>query len=233
MSMILQTNAKNPLLNEIKVQYDKILDLLALRGIDAARPSLNTYLILEKKDNDFLTRVLKLLESYYRILASFAAQEEVTDKQLVKKALSEFGLRLSSDHDNLDFINTDVIVEIYDSSMIQLYRNFTFFKQCSYDLITLLTHEWHILYERSSLVTQSIFTKVKEALSGEIDFISYNITPHILREKYIDEGSIFEVEMQYILPVFNVTTNEIAGVLHTVLSHPLLDSEQSKKIVQI
>ena len=175
-----------------------------------------------------LVSYLKILDTNEPVPEPVSISEEVT---MVRKALSVFSLRVKTF--DWSFIEAGDIIEIYTADGIQIYRNFEFFRQCSYDLMSLLSYEWHELYERPSSVTDGIYRRVGEVMAGgRGNPQPYGLLPHTLRESRIDAKRVFSVEMKKVLPVFDAS-DSVAGFLHTVGSTLLSVDHSADKIRHI
>ena len=113
-------------------------------------------------------KIIDGLENYMTILSclkptlSDEGLGHLTQKEELEclgMALEEFGME--TDDNNFDFISAGDIVEVYNFENIQLYRNLELLKINVYDLITVLLVSWEELYERPSIITKKIASKVQ------------------------------------------------------------------------
>lgn len=102
-------------------------------------------------------------------------------------------------------ITHEDIVEVYNQDLVQLYRSLSFFKLCSYDLVELLTHEFHELYERSIMVNSSIYelaTQIKTRPYCLEPVSLRSIPQHFMREKFSPKRTSFLIEFKDAYPLY-------------------------------
>lgn len=144
------------------------------------------------------------------------ADEEI---DLVRFALDEWKMELV---DNFtQFIRQNDIIEVYSREGIQLYRNFEFFKKCSYSLLDLITQEWFTLYERASSVTKAIFDSTNEVMTGAVSTVQYRVPVHTLQERYLDAHNVFQMKMKYLSPLRRRGSLETVGFIHSLTADPI------------
>jgi hypothetical protein len=149
--------------------------------------------------------------------------EEVT---CLQTALHEFNLEST---DTFWYLSQGDIIEIYSIDHVQLYRNFEFFRQCSYDLLTLVTVQWPELYERAQKHTDQIFASVQHTLDiGRTQ--AYSMDTHIMRERYLDAKRVFSNRMKYLVPLTDGKTKKIAGYINTVDSRLVIEGTGADKL---
>ncbi len=173
----------------------------------------------------FYLKILKLGISEDRESLDLTLEEE---KDLAQFALSELGLQLPDDF--LDHVEQRDVIEIYNSDGIQLYRNFEFFKKCGYTLLDLISQEWFLLYERSSTITEAILSATKNCLLNGKGTVAYNLPTHILRERYLKSGSVFEMKMKFLSPLWREGTKERGGFIHSLSAIPISLGDETEKI---
>lgn len=126
-----------------------------------------------------------------------------SEAQLLQVCARKLGLVFDSSA--YSGLTADHVIEVYNSEMLQIYRNLSFFSLCSYDLLDLLTNEFYELYERSYAINEELF-KASQVLSNR----PYNLEPysmrhtprHIMREKISAERRAFQVQFQSVYPVY-------------------------------
>jgi hypothetical protein len=149
----------------------------------------------------------------------------------IHMALKKFSMK--SLINDFSFVAQGDLVEIYSTDMIQLYRNLEFFKQCSYDLLTLVTSEWPTLYERAHVVTNQILKRAHFIMTEGKGITPYDVPVHTLKERYVENGRIFSVELKSMLPLVHEKTGERAGGVHSIGSTIMLNEIEAKKISYI
>lgn len=105
-----------------------------------------------------------------------------SSRTFVWRAFREIGIVPDSDMFNM--IADDDIVEVYNLENIQVFRNFAFFKYCSYTLEQLFSRPWHELFVREdAAITDRILRLItKLVASGSRKCVDTNIGPQVIRE---------------------------------------------------
>lgn len=138
-----------------------------------------------------LNRKYSLIEQYQLLNSWFLRMNEDLDPEEISPELADQYLAdLTLKHHKMrileDFWRTlqkDEILEVYDKNMIQIYRNFNFYKYCSYSLLEISVTEWFELWERSEFIMKRIFSEVKPVFEKVIPVKKYDVPLHLLREK--------------------------------------------------
>lgn len=112
-------------------------------------------------------------------------------KQLLWYALKKLGYVPPADL--FELIQNDMVVEVHNSELQQVFRNFTYYKYCSYTLEELHCTPWPELYERDMNCHLSIINTVSRLYSGEKRIIKHESDRHIVTEK----KSVLGYEMDY------------------------------------
>lgn len=87
------------------------------------------------------------------------------------------------------------IIEIYDASFTQVFRNLAFFSVCSYTLDELLSRPFYELYHRETEVTGHIVDVARGILSGEHTGVyRWTLDQHPVTE--IESSSRFHMEVE-------------------------------------
>lgn len=178
------------------------------------------------------------LDNYLSVISSVPKAEEGSEITLGEEieylhlVYDKFGIEpLTTTY---DFIKKGDLIEVYLDSGIQIYRNFEFFNQCSYDLLTLSTHEWFVLYERSKKITDQIFEKVRETMTGDSAVTDVSSVPqHTLRERFLDARKLFEVKFKYLSPLFDRASGRPKGFIITCRSHLIAEGGEASKVVHL
>ncbi len=233
---ILNTTLNMSLLENLLIDITQLLTNKSIVVRPFSSESLKQYSSLLPTQKDLITQQLK---NYYSLLQqitklnsenpnSISIQEEISH---VKLALKHFNLKCIND--DYSFIQKGDLIEIYSLDMIQLYRNIEFFRQCSYDLLTLVTFEWPVLYERSKLITNNIVTRARQIMTTAHKAEPYLIPVHTLKERYVDAKNIFSVNLKSMVPLIDITTNERKGGLHSIQSTLILDKDDNTQLFHI
>jgi hypothetical protein len=157
------------------------------------------------------TQALSRLTVYYKIMstATEAKIELRDDKSLLWWALKEFKLRPTSDI--LDKLDEGDVIEVYDSNFVQIYRNFQFFRICSYTLEELFSYEWPVLFDREAHITESLIKDCMKVLSSpERKTIRFEVADHIIRENFSPKKFHIKAVHKVISPLFD-TVGQVAA----------------------
>lgn len=148
-------------------------------------------------------------------------------------ALKKFNLTPKDDCQQ--YLTKGDIVEIYSAEGVQLYRNFEFFKNCSYSLMDVITNEWFVLYERPQQIIDTMINICSQVLKSGKETVQYAVPEHILRERYLNAKRAFKIVSKYISPLVdsNGQTTAVLTVL-TVLTADLISTgDETLKIHMI
>lgn len=105
------------------------------------------------------------------------------------------------------------IVEIYDNSLIQVFRNLRFFEICSYSLVELLTYEFPELYYREDSITQRLLKQVFSLLNEEqFKVLKADAPLHRVQETFSDHKNEYFIRQKYIAPLRDRVSRSIAIV---------------------
>ncbi|MEN0059393.1 MAG: hypothetical protein AAGB31_11210 [Bdellovibrio sp.] len=119
-------------------------------------------------------------------------------------ALRKFDLHFPSDLFN--HIKDNDVIEVYDRTNVQLFRNFRFFEMSSYTLEDLLCRSWTELFKREKMEhTESIIETCKRFYSKEVT----TVTPlsHVGIHRIEESDSPFYYKMdaviKYLAPIYD------------------------------
>jgi hypothetical protein len=187
--------------------------------------------ILMNMDAPAQAEVLQSLKTWKALLASLDIESGPTsEKDFSKKALAHFRLNLQDS--NWASISDGEIIEIYNSTGVQLYRSMNFFEICGYSLLDLCVNKWFELWERPTSTLQKMNETVHGVLTGaKKDFRAF-VAPHVVRENY-DDGTTQPftprttlVSFQNIFPLFSPDLpGLVAGFLVTSKGEPISTGE--------
>lgn len=118
--------------------------------------------------------------------------------------------------DILSKIQDHHIVEIYNKQNVQVFRNLSFFKVCSYSLDEILCIPWWKLYHREEKISQEIFKFGSMILSGELNHsICPDIPTHVLAEASSRFSYKMNVDINYLACLESHEGDKAALVLET------------------
>lgn len=140
-----------------------------------------------------LTRILNDIQFYIDLFNELKFEKNPSDfnKDLLLAGLKY--LNLYALDDVVSKVSHEDIVEIYDMNGVQKFRNLTFHKFCSYDLITLYSQPYFELYSRSSHINDQLMAFFNFTARNAKGTIPFSVGPHILSETFGDKSKKFKV----------------------------------------
>jgi hypothetical protein len=124
---------------------------------------------------------------------------------MLSKACKALNLKLPDSFKNQ--ISAGDIVEIYDlGTQTQIYRNFEFLRNSSYDLLTVCTTPYPALFAREQGFEEKILARTKEIIESGESTESWNVPNHYLVEKLESHHRKFFLRLGHIAPVYNTVT---------------------------
>lgn len=151
---------------------------------------------------------------------------------LLKQTLNKLGL--SPYDDFFDQIEGDDVIEIHMlEEGIQVYRSFSFFQFCSFELFDLLAFKWFELYDRPRKSSQDIQSKVAELMNTVKRTVSlHDWEKHVVKERK-ESPLLVELSFKFISPLYSLETGQTVAALTNkccrAISADLVD--ESKVIV--
>jgi hypothetical protein len=182
------------------------VELVAFRD-----PSLPMF---SRKNEEEQRDILVALENCVKICRDTRAQgkEMGNSPALIWQALKQFGLRPSSDL--FAHITDDSVVEVHSIHGVQLFRNFNFYRFCSYSLEELYCGSWSTLFDRNEAFTDQIMAFVDRVFSGEQRHAERIEIIHVARELYSPLLYEIELSMEWGGPLFEEgTANPLATIV--------------------
>lgn len=146
---------------------------------------------------------MKAAMTYHDICqAAITAGWPLSDsRMLLWASLRHFDLIPSSDL--LSHVTDDIVVEVYTSDGIQLFRNMKFMELCSYTLADIFMYPWWELFERNDDLIADIGKEVTAVLSGESrKILMSQVRSHRLVEAFSQERCVVEMTFKNFSPVF-------------------------------
>jgi hypothetical protein len=207
-------------------QMAKSIGIDVLPFVDRSLPRFSELSLLEQKI------AFKNLSVYHGICSStIQAGNSVREaKSLIWFAIKAFGFRPTSDLFN--FVTDDHVVEIHDKTGVQIFRNFQFYKFCSYSVEELYCISWPKLFTHEGEFTQQILEKGMLLLSGTVNStIPFNITDHEIHET--DSICKFQIRanVEFGSPLFNSESNQPEATI-VLEKGELLNPENRKYLHQ-
>lgn len=181
----------------------KISDLGASVGIKIV-PFHQPDLIDFSNLNEFnQQKVLTALNTYFDIYQSVKSEGAsiMNSSRVLWGALLQLGYRPTSDM--FSHIRDEHIIEIHDCNLIQVFRNLSFFKYCSYSLEELYCHHLTELYERDTQLEKDLIQLSPLLFSGQIrNIFDPNLKPHVIQEKMSPDKLAVLCHIERIAPLF-------------------------------
>jgi hypothetical protein len=153
-----------------------------------------------------------------------------TELKCLEGALTRFGLKPLDDISS--YLTKGDVIEIYNKEGVQLYRNFEFFKNCSYSLMDVITNEWFILYERPQQSINAMFGQAALVVEQGKQTIPWVVPEHIMKERYLNAKRAFKIKCKYISPLTDKTGKSVA-VLTTMQAELISEGDEVTKINMI
>lgn len=98
-----------------------------------------------------------------------------SERRLLELALAKLGLL--GDAGDWEQIESDDVLEVYDSELRQVYRSFNCFAICNYSILDLTIYPFYELYERHSGIMARLMEGCGLVLSGKAAFHSFASVP--------------------------------------------------------
>jgi hypothetical protein len=159
------------------------------------------------------TALYRNFERYYRVCHQHTAKGRSlrATKPLLWEMLKESGLRPCSDL--FDRIHEEDVVEVYDSSFMQIFRNTTFMELCTYTMDDIFTREFPELYRRPVEVNNILVSYCTAFFSGErFQTLQTEVPEHDLEEIASRKMRVFRIKQGIISPLFNRARRPVAVV---------------------
>lgn len=149
------------------------------------------------------TELVQILSAVTQTLnnATQLATPDNLDDYLIRESCHRFDLQEPLGF--LPLLEPDDIIEIYSGpEKTQVFRNFTFLKYCSYDLLTLLTTPYPELYWREERYGDLIAKVSDEVWLTSNEPRKWQVEDHIVFEKQGILNSKFKMRLKYVGPIF-------------------------------
>lgn len=161
------------------------------------------------------TTIVMDLQNYVNICQQTVAEgSALTDSaRILWNALKVFKVRPTSDL--FEYLQQGNTIEIHNREFVQIFRNFNFYRVCSYSLEELYCIPWTRLYTRSIEVQQYLVGIAVEMFeTNRRTILQMNVDAHTIYEISSIKKLQVEAKMKYLAPLFaEGTKNVIAHVL--------------------
>jgi hypothetical protein len=218
---------------QLKTSLFKLKTELSQNGVnasDAAPVSIHNFCIAsEKKQNLILNNIGTYLEILSQDIEIESPKPNIKiEEARLKKALRAFNLS-ALDKNIFNLIDEDDVIEIYNDEGIQLYRNITFCKLCSYSLLDLAVNSWDELYDKPTAIKNKIMSKINEVMTTSEGTVAYEMSSYIQREKFIYAKTLktFLVKPKFISPLLDNLSGRRVAMLSTYSAKILTEGTDS------
>lgn len=213
------------LLEKVQTVQERWDQLFARQKVTLPKPLPSTWKHIEELPLTKVHEILTAMIGVHRVLAD--AEEEgifIHDStEILRYSLQRFGMTCPDSFIRL--IEDEDIVEAYNLAHIQIFRNLRFMETCGYSLVELLTYDWQTLFDRSSLITERMLSSIQCTLQSRAELRSFDIEPHLMREKFSSTLQLNVVQFKYISPLIDQNGNA-AGAIVSCDARILNESER-------
>lgn len=225
--------AATQLSDQILEILEKVGTILSSKGIRCSVSTPSSLEYFSKLNTSRQREITEQWSNYYLIISQIVTSQfeegSEMEKAMILKAAEIYGYNVNPN--NLHFIRTGEVIELYNLQMIQLYRNLEFFRHCSYDLLTLSCYEWPALYERATQVTNSMISRATEFISLNKDIpVPYNLPIHTMRERHLNAKRVFEIRMGTCLPIIDSHSKSTIAFITTAGSKLIAEGDEANKL---
>lgn len=155
-------------------------------------------------------------------------KELFNSASLVWSACKEFGVRPPSDF--FSKIGPDSVIEVHSREGVQIFRNFNFYRYCSYSIEELYSQSWNNLYTRDLSIVDSMKGFLGQIYDGTVQSTVAPPVPSY-RATELHSARRYEVEVSWDwgAPLFDLKTSDpvasIAIETAKVISSSLLSAQ--------
>jgi hypothetical protein len=218
---------------QILKTLENVAEVVATRNKAIKPGTINTRAKLSTMSIEHQLRLATTLSEYMEIIREPGVEKSTPrdiDLLHLRKFLQRKGLFIK-DSNYEDFILDGDLIEVYDATGAQLFRNIEYFNYSTYTVWEVATESWENLYYRPSTITHIMLQEWAKLFgsSGETPF-KINVPKHILKEIGGRQG-LCEIEFKWGWPLFD-KEGQIAGALMTERARnlPPADDNQIKFI---
>ncbi len=129
-------------------------------------------------------------------------------------------LAISFPDDFLDHVGEDELVEGYDLSRYQIFRNMRFMELTGYSLMQVLSFEWTELFDRATAITEQMIGYCDELLWVANKTIKFDISTHFIRELKSPDKQVLEIQFRRLAPLF-AGPNNPCGIVGSCHARPV------------
>lgn len=147
---------------------------------------------------------------------------------LIWRALMEFGLRPPSDL--FSFIKPTSVIEVHSLEGIQIFRNFNFYRFCSYTIEELYSDSWELLFDRHDAPISAIIDFVMRCADGRVKNTQLTGIPlHVVGELFSENKNIVTLNMEFGAPLFDAFSSKPAATMMVETITPMEKDDRAPK----
>jgi len=182
---------------------------LRLSGVEftpVTQDSLKKWALLDPEKQNLSFQKLKILnQELIDIFRSRVDYRKTSDH--LDWFLGKYSLEVDQEFKNT--IDNDDIIEVYNSSFEQTFRNFRLLEVSDYDILELNTYDWPELFQRSERVNGLLFDLANRTLNGDLGFSEIEAPSHLMKETLSSSQKTVKVKHRFGCPVY--FEGEVAG----------------------
>ncbi|PWU17684.1 MAG: hypothetical protein C5B49_08385 [Bdellovibrio sp.] len=191
---------------EILRVLDRLNQHFSAHGFNAPSPADHSMVRFLALDSVARSALIQNFERYLEILVaegeSAAGDSARLESNRLRRAVRQLGLRFL-DQRILQQIDDGDVVEIYDSTGRQIYRNLQFCRLSSYSLLDVAVNTWQELYERPMSSVETILLRVADVFSTPALNVPFAMEPHLVKERFVysKKQKVFRATMKNLSPL--------------------------------
>ena len=132
----------------------------------------------------------------------------------LQKMLSRRRLRFA-DSSAEDFIDDGDLFEVYDAQGVQLYRSWSCYELCYYNLVDLQVYNWDELYIRPSWVVSKLYEKAPLLFTPGAKTMPYELPEYLLTERRQKSNRSLLFKMKFASPLLDEDSGAPIAFLST------------------
>lgn len=179
--------------------------------------------------------IVDRLEVYLDIFEMTLVMEDASDEQFIWNAFKKFNV--FSGENFFEKYSPGDVVEFYDNSGIQVFRNYSFFDICSYSLEEIFARPWTDLYQRDSKIMRGINDTAIGIFSNKITKPVDNSVPeHDLVELESERRHRIRIKIKSFIPLRSkFSSTPLAAVIEKcqVLSTQIEAGQSEEKYEEV
>lgn len=218
---------------QLLTALDSLENSLISSGVNYVAPAPQS---IQKFLNAPVASQNQIIANITKYLDILAQEPEIIPKRRnieanrLRRALDGFGLRAFDDN-VFEQISDDDIVEFYSDMGVQLYRNTTFIKLCSYSLLDLAVNSWEDLYEKPASVVNTMQTVIQNLLSSLEGTREFGLAPFVQKEKFLYARTLrtYMVNPKILSPLVDIHSGKRTAFITTFKAEIIAEGHESDR----